>query len=184
MTHRRFEPRHNSLRDDEAETMAKTCGFPSVDALIDATVPETIRRKSPMRLDPKYDVGLGESEFLDYFKKMASKNVVNKNFIGMGYHGTHLPPVVQRNLLENPGWYTQYTPYQAEISQGRLESLLNFQTMVTDLTGCELANSSLLDEATAAAEAMTLCSAVARGSKPVFLVDERCHPFVTTSAML
>ena len=172
----RFEPRHNSLREEEAESMAKTCGFPSVDALIDATVPTAIRRKSPMKLADKYTAGLGESEFLAMFKEMAEKNTVNKSFIGMGYYGTHLPPVIQRNVLENPGWYTQYTPYQAEISQGRLESLLNFQTMVTDLTGCELANSSLLDEATAAAEAMTLCSAVARGQKPIFLVDERCHP--------
>lgn len=172
----RFEPRHNSLRDEEAETMAKTCGFPSVEALIDATVPDSIRRKTPMKLMDKYNAGLGESEFIESFKKMAEKNVVNKSFIGMGYYGTHLPPVIQRNLLENPGWYTQYTPYQAEISQGRLESLLNFQTMVTDLTGLEFANSSLLDESTAAAEAMTLCSAVNRGTKPIFLVDERCHP--------
>ena len=107
---------------------------------------------------------------------MASKNVVLKSAIGMGYHGTHLPPVIQRNVLENPGWYTQYTPYQAEIAQGRLESLLTFQTVVTDLTGMPISNASLLDEATAAAEAMTMCSGMARGKKPVFLVSDCAHP--------
>ena len=104
---------------------------------------------------------------------MAEKNKVFKSYLGMGYYNTHLPPVIQRNLLENPGWYTQYTPYQAEIAQGRLESLLNFQTVVTDLTGMEISNASLLDEATAAAEAMTMCSALARGKKLTFLVSVR-----------
>lgn len=99
-----------------------------------------------------------------------------KSYLGMGYSGTHVPPVILRNILENPGWYTQYTPYQAEIAQGRLESLLNFQTLVVDLTGLPLSNSSLLDEATAAAEAMTMCSAVARGKKLRFLVSDLCHP--------
>eukprot|EP00955_Chlamydomonas_euryale_P024572 258863-Chlamydomonas_euryale.AAC.5 len=102
---------------------------------------------------------------------MASKNKVFKTYIGMGYYNTHCPPVILRNVLENPGWYTQYTPYQAEIAQGRLESLLNFQTMVVDLTGMPMSNCSLLDEATAAAEAMTMCSAIARGKKPRFLIS-------------
>jgi glycine dehydrogenase len=111
-----------------------------------------------------------------HHRKMAEKNKVFKSYIGMGYYNTHLPPVIQRNLLENPGWYTQYTPYQAEIAQGRLESLLNFQTVVTDLTGMQISNASLLDEATAAAEAMTMCSALARGKKLTFLVSVRCCP--------
>jgi len=136
--------------------MAELCGFSSLDALIDATVPTTIRRKDGMPFGEKYHEGMTESEFLAQFKEMASKNKVLKSYIGMGYHGTFTPPVIVRNLLENPGWYTQYTPYQAEIAQGRLESLLNFQTMICDLTGMEMANASLLDEATAAAEAMTM----------------------------
>jgi glycine dehydrogenase len=171
-----FAPRHNSITPEQAEEMAKVCGFPSMDALVEATVPDSIKRRDGMQLDPKYNKGMTESEFLDYFKNMASKNKVFKSFIGMGYHGTHMPPVIMRNLLENPGWYTQYTPYQAEIAQGRLESLFNFQTMISDLTGMEMANASLLDEATAAAEAMTMCSAIARGKKPRFLVSSKCHP--------
>ena len=107
---------------------------------------------------------------------MASRNKINKSYIGMGYYDTYVPPVILRNILENPGWYTQYTPYQAEISQGRLESLLNFQTMVTDLTAMPMSNSSLLDEATAAAEGMTMCSAIARGKKPKFLISVLSPP--------
>jgi glycine dehydrogenase len=169
-----FAPRHNSATPAEVQDMVKTVGFESVDALIDATVPTAIRREA-MDLG-EYTKGFTESGILDKLKQLASKNKVLKSYIGMGYYNTHLPPVIQRNLLENPGWYTQYTPYQAEIAQGRLESLLNFQTLVTDLTGMELSNSSLLDEGTAAAEAMTMCSALARGKRTTFLVSDKCFP--------
>ncbi|CAL5222662.1 g5059 [Coccomyxa viridis] len=170
-----FAPRHNSASQAEVKEMVSVAGFDSLDALIDATVPEAIRRHDRMNLG-QYTDGLTESEFLVKFKQMASQNKVFKSYLGLGYYNTYLPPVIQRNLLENPGWYTQYTPYQAEIAQGRLESLLNFQTVVTDLTGMQLSNSSLLDEATAAAEAMTMCSALARGKKDKFLVSDKCHP--------
>ncbi|KAI8106487.1 hypothetical protein M9435_001031 [Picochlorum sp. BPE23] len=171
-----FAPRHNSITPEQTKQMAQLCGFESMEELVEATVPESIKRKDGMPLPGKYHEGMTESEFLEHFKEMASKNKVLKSFIGMGYHGTHLPTVIMRNLLENPGWYTQYTPYQAEIAQGRLESLMNFQTMMCDLTGMEMSNASLLDEATAAAEAMTMCSAIARGKKPRFLVSDKCHP--------
>ncbi|KAK9846586.1 hypothetical protein WJX81_007159 [Elliptochloris bilobata] len=170
-----FAPRHNSGTVTEVAEMVAATGFESLDALVDATVPKAIRRPDLMDLGA-YTEGMRESEFLKKFKEMTSKNKVLKSYIGMGYYNTYLPPVIQRNLLENPGWYTQYTPYQAEIAQGRLESLLNFQTAVVDLTAMEIANASLLDEATAAAEAMTMCSAAARGKKPVFLVSDKCHP--------
>lgn len=168
-----FQRRHNSPTLEEQKTMAEACGFESIDALIDATVPKSIRR--PDLNMNKYGDWLTESEMLKHFKALASKNKVNKSYIGMGYYDTHVPPVILRNILENPGWYTQYTPYQAEIAQGRLESLLNFQTMITDLTAMPMSNASLLDEATAAAEAMTMCSNVARGRKKTFLVAEDCH---------
>ena len=171
-----FERRHNSIREAEADEMARFVGFENVDALVDATVPAAIRRHDGMPLASQYHEGMTESEALAYIKGLASENKVMKSFIGQGYHGTLCPPVILRNVLENPGWYTQYTPYQAEIAQGRLESLLNFQTMVADLTAMPLCNSSLLDEATAAAEAMTMCSAIARGKKPKFLVSDLCHP--------
>ncbi|KAJ9528359.1 hypothetical protein QJQ45_014338 [Haematococcus lacustris] len=170
-----FVPRHNSGSSADIQAMVDATGFPTLDALIEATVPQAIKRTDGMEMG-KYTPGMTESQFLDFFKAMASKNKLYKNFIGMGYYGTHLPPVIQRNVLENPGWYTQYTPYQAEIAQGRLESLLNFQTLVCDMTGMAMSNASLLDEATAAAEAMTMCSAVARGKKPKFLVSSKCHP--------
>mmetsp|Transcript_10589 Transcript_10589/g.38931 ORF Transcript_10589/g.38931 Transcript_10589/m.38931 type:complete len:1063 (-) Transcript_10589:155-3343(-) len=168
-----FQRRHNSITEEEAKEMAQFCGFESLDALIDATVPAAIRRE-PMQFPAEYQEGMTESAALAHIKAMADSNVVKKSLIGQGYYGTKVPPVILRNLVENPGWYTQYTPYQAEISQGRLESLLNFQTMVTNLTGLPLSNASLLDEATAAAEAMTMCSAVARGKKPRFLVADDC----------
>jgi len=155
--------------------MVKVAGFSSLDALIDATVPQAIRRRDGMPMG-KYTEPFTEQAFLKYFKTMASKNVLRKNVIGMGYYGTYLPTVILRNVLENPGWYTQYTPYQAEISQGRLESLLNFQTMICDLTGLPVSNASLLDEATAAAEAMGMCLSLSRGKKPRFLISASCHP--------
>eukprot|EP00245_Coleochaete_scutata_P007030 TRINITY_DN219_c0_g1_i1.p1 TRINITY_DN219_c0_g1~~TRINITY_DN219_c0_g1_i1.p1 ORF type:complete len:1024 (-),score=240.49 TRINITY_DN219_c0_g1_i1:648-3485(-) len=154
--------------------MAEFCGFESLNHLIEATVPKSIVRE-PLNLG-KYQEGFPESEMLAKFKEMAGKNKVFKNFIGMGYYGTHTPLVILRNLLENPGWYTQYTPYQAEIAQGRLESLLNFQTMIVDLTGLPMSNASLLDEGTAAAEAMAMCSSLSRGKKKVFLISDKCHP--------
>jgi len=170
-----FERRHNSANDAEVAEMCAVVGYPNIDALIDATVPKNIRLSKMMDLG-KYTKGQTETEFLGKFKAMASKNKVFKNYLGTGYHGTNVPTVILRNILENPGWYTQYTPYQAEASQGRLESLLNFQTMITDLTGMPLSNSSLLDEGTAAAEAMTMCSALNRGKKPKFYVSNKCHP--------
>jgi len=171
-----FIPRHISNFPPCVENkMAAEAGFESVAALIDATVPTHIRKSDDLDLG-QFTEPLTEGQYLEHMKELASMNVVNKSFIGMGYYNTLVPTVILRNLLENPGWYTQYTPYQAEISQGRLESLLNYQTMIVDLTGMPMANSSLLDEATAAAEAMTMCSALAKGKKPKFLVSEKCHP--------
>jgi glycine dehydrogenase len=169
-----FQRRHNSPTPEEQTVMAEACGFASMDALIDATVPKSIRR--PALGLSRYAEGLTESQMLAHFKALAAKNRVMRSYIGMGYYDTFVPPVILRNILENPGWYTQYTPYQAEIAQGRLESLLNFQTMVTDLTGMPMSNASLLDEGTAAAEAMTMCSNIARGRKGTFLVADNCHP--------
>ena len=119
---------------------------------------------------------LSESEVLSKLKSIASKNKIFKNYLGHGYYGTITPGVIKRNILENPGWYTQYTPYQSELAQGRLEALLNFQTMICDLTGIEIANSSLLDEATAAAEAMSMACNLARGEKHVFLISDNVNP--------
>jgi glycine dehydrogenase len=152
--------------------MLDTIGFDSLDALVDATVPGSIRLGRPLALP----AARGEHELIDELRAVARRNQVFRSFIGMGYHDCVTPPVIQRNVLENPGWYTAYTPYQAEIAQGRLEALLNFQTMVADLTGLPLANASLLDEATAAAEAMAMCHALDRGQRRVFFVSEGCHP--------
>ena len=154
--------------------MLKSLGYDSLDALIDALVPADIRLPQPLNLPP----ALSEFDALRQLRAIAAKNQVFKSYLGMGYHDCITPPVIQRNILENPGWYTQYTPYQAEISQGRLESLLNFQTMVCDLTGLDIANASMLDESTAAAEAMTLCHrAMPPGdSRSKFFVSEACHP--------
>src|SRR6187399_3731466 len=145
-----FVPRHVGIDSDEEARMLSVIGAASRRALIDQLVPASIARPAPMRLPAP----LGEAEALAELRGIAAQNRVLKSFIGQGYHGTHTPGVILRNVLESPAWYTAYTPYQAEISQGRLEALLNFQTMVAELTGLEIANASLLDEATAAAEAM------------------------------
>ena len=148
-------------------------GYSSLDALADAAVPANIRLKSPLRLP----ADKGESEALAELRAIARKNRLCKNYLGQGYSGTIVPPVIQRNILENPGWYTAYTPYQAEISQGRMEALLNFQQMIVDLTGLDIANASLLDEATAAAEAMHMAHAASKdASANAIFVSEQCHP--------
>ena len=150
-----FSSRHIGPDEADVRHMLETVGQPSLATLVDATVPKHIRMKRSLQLP----AARSEFEALRDLGNMASKNKVFRSYIGMGYSGCITPPVIQRNILESPGWYTQYTPYQAEISQGRLEALLNFQTMIMDFTGLEIANSSLLDEATAAAEAMSLCMA-------------------------
>ena len=155
--------------------MLREIGVDSLDALIAQTIPEGIRSPSALELSG-LPAPLGETAVLERLRGHASRNRVLRSCIGMGYSDTIVPPVLQRNVLENPGWYTQYTPYQAEISQGRLEALLNFQTLVADLTGLPLANASLLDEATAAAEAMALCFAVGRQKRRGFFVSADCHP--------
>mgnify|MGYP000064521782 CR=1 FL=1 len=170
-----FSSRHNGPRGNEINEMLSVIGADSIDQLIDETIPKAIRLKEKLNLPEAYS----EYEYLNHIKAIASKNKVYKSYIGMGYSPTITPSVILRNVLENPGWYTQYTPYQAEIAQGRLESLLNFQTMVSDLTGFDLANASLLDEGTAAAEAMTFCKNIAPKSKKkamTFFVSNKCHP--------
>ncbi|MEW5799945.1 MAG: aminomethyl-transferring glycine dehydrogenase [Bacteroidota bacterium] len=168
-----FEPRHNGSGKEDLDAMLKTIGVESLDQLIEQTVPKHIRLESPMKLSKP----MSEQEALNYLRSIASKNKVFKSYIGMGYYGTITPPVILRNIMENPGWYTAYTPYQAEIAQGRLEALINFQTMVIDLTGMQIANASLLDEATAAAEAMWMMHSVDNGKHGnVFFVSENCHP--------
>tara|TARA_R100000365_G_scaffold3698_1_gene13750 strand:+ start:4026 stop:6920 length:2895 start_codon:yes stop_codon:yes gene_type:complete len=177
----KFESRHDGPTEAEIAEMLDKIGASSLEELINQTVPESIQLERPLDL-PKAKL---ESEFLRDFKKLASKNKVFKSFIGMGYYDTIVPGVVLRNVLENPGWYTAYTPYQAEIAQGRLEALINFQTVVSELTGMELANASLLDEGTAAAEAMTMLHSVKPREKKnanKFFVDEKIFP--QTKALL
>lgn len=166
-----FQRRHIGPSLQEAQQMLKLLGFSSLDALVDAAVPPSIKLTRPLRIP----AARGEAEVLSALKEISSQNQVFRSYIGMGYSDCLTPAVIQRSLFENPGWYTQYTPYQAEISQGRLEALLSFQTMVTDLTGLEVANASLLDEATAAAEAMTMCHGIKEG-RNVFFVSAECHP--------
>jgi glycine dehydrogenase len=176
-----FVRRHLGPQEAEVEAMLDLLGASSLDALVDETVPASIRLGRPLALAglPE-DREIGEHEVLQALRGLAAQNQVFRSYLGMGYHGCIVPAVIQRNVLQNPGWYTQYTPYQAEISQGRLEALLTFQTMVEDLTGLPIANASLLDEATAAAEAMHMCHALApagpRGERRVFLASSSCHP--------
>ena len=170
-----FARRHLGPDARDVAAMLAEIGARSLDELVAETIPEDIRCQAPLRLSG-LPAPLGESAVLERLRVHASRNRVLRSCIGMGYSDTLVPPVIQRNVLENPGWYTQYTPYQAEISQGRLEALLDFQTMVADLTGLPLANASLLDEATSAAEAMALCFAVARQRRRGFFVAEDCHP--------
>ena len=172
-----FALRHIGPRSSDHEAMLKTIGASSIEQLITETIPDNIRLQQPLNLD----AAMSEQEYLQHIHDMASKNKVFKSYIGLGYHPSNLPAVIQRNILENPGWYTAYTPYQAEIAQGRLEALLNFQTMVTDLTGMEIANASLLDESTAAAEAMALLFAVRERQQKKdnvvkFFVDDQILP--------
>ncbi|MBB4102524.1 aminomethyl-transferring glycine dehydrogenase [Allorhizobium borbori] len=166
--------RHIGPSPAEMEAMLKVIGYPSLDAMINDTVPASIRQQVPLA----FGEPMTEREALDKLRETANKNKVLVSLIGQGYYGTITPPVIQRNILENPAWYTAYTPYQPEISQGRLEALLNFQTMITDLTGLDVANASLLDEATAAAEAMALCQRSAKSKANAFFVDSECHPQV------
>jgi len=167
-----FIERHIGPNDAEIAQMLRTVGYASLEAMTDAIVPAGIKSAAPLALPEP----VGEVEALAKIRAIAAKNQVFRSFIGQGYYGTHTPNVVLRNILENPAWYTAYTPYQAEISQGRMEALINFQTMVADLTGMEIANASLLDEGTAAAEAMTLAKRSAKSKSNVFFVSAGVHP--------
>src|ERR1700677_1849963 len=169
----KFVNRHNGPRAFEVTEMLAKIGVSSVDELINQTVPEKIRLKKPLKVGE----AMTEFQYSKHLRALSKKNKVFRSYMGLGYYNTIVPAVIQRNVLENPGWYTAYTPYQAEIAQGRLEALLNFQTMVADLTGLDIANASLLDEATAAAEAMTMLHAAR--VNPVatrFFVSNACHP--------
>jgi len=168
----RFVDRHIGVRGDDIEAMLSVLGLNSIEDLIDKAVPQSIQIQRPLQIAS----GRSEYEMLKELKAIASKNQVMRSFIGMGYSNCITPPVIQRNILENPGWYTQYTPYQPEIAQGRLEALLNFQTMVMDLTGLEIANASLLDEGTAAAEAMSMSYGQVKNGAKTFWVSSACHP--------
>ncbi|MFN7013801.1 MAG: glycine dehydrogenase, partial [Bacteroidia bacterium] len=173
----KFSSRHIGPNRQETEAMLKTIGVDSLETLIDETVPANIRLKKPLNIAP----ALSEFEYLKHLKSLAGKNKIYRSYIGLGYYGTIVPAPIQRNILENPGWYTAYTPYQAEISQGRLEALLNFQTMVSDLTGLPIANASLLDEGTAAAEAMIMLynsrnKDLVNNEANKFFVSDECFP--------
>ncbi|MFK7976349.1 MAG: aminomethyl-transferring glycine dehydrogenase [Halioglobus sp.] len=171
--HDDFIQRHIGPSEKQQTSMAKALGYANMDALVDDTVPAAIRREKPMEIADAQT----EQAVIGRLREIADHNIVNRSFIGTGYYDTYTPPVIQRNVLENPGWYTAYTPYQPEISQGRLEALLTFQQMVLDLTGMDLANASVLDEGTAAAEAMTLLQRVNKKNRSnIFLIAQDCHP--------
>ncbi len=167
-----FVPRHIGPSDADISAMLLALGYQTLDAFIDAVIPDAIRYRLPLEIPG----GKSEQEALASFRTEMSANARWRSFIGMGYSGTHTPAVIQRNILENPGWYTAYTPYQAEIAQGRLEALLNYQTMVSDLTGLPIANASLLDEGTAAAEAVTMAHGLASAGRDTVFISDACHP--------
>src|ERR1700726_2116263 len=167
-----FARRHIGPSPRDVAAMLETVGAKSLNQLMAETLPSSIRQQAPLDLG----AALSETEALSHMRELASQNQVFTSLIGQGYSGTILPAVIQRNILENPAWYTAYTPYQPEISQGRLEALFNFQTMICDLTGLDVANASLLDEATAAAEAMALAERMASVKAKAFFVDSEVHP--------
>ena len=167
-----FLRRHIGPSPRDVEAMLATVGAKSLTALMDETLPASIRQQAPLDLG----TALSETEALSHMNELAAGNATFTSLIGQGYYGTVLPAVIQRNILENPAWYTAYTPYQPEISQGRLEALFNFQTMICDLTGLDIANASLLDEATAAAEAMALAERHSQVKAKAFFVDREVHP--------
>ena len=169
---RSFSSRHIGLRDNERDEILNDLGYSTIEAFIKDVVPKDILNNSPLKIEE----GISEEKALQELKLIASKNTLHHSFIGQGYYNTLTPTVILRNVFENPGWYTSYTPYQPEISQGRLEALINFQTMVSDLTGLDISNASLLDEATAAAEAMTLAKRVSKSKSNNFFVDDLCFP--------
>ena len=172
LLHDDFESRHIGPGADDVDHMLRQLGVATIEALIDETVPDSIRLRQPLALpDP-----LSEPDVLAELRGLASRIRPMTSLIGMGYYGTHTPAVIRRNVLENPAWYTAYTPYQPEISQGRLETLLNYQTMVSSLTGLDIANASLLDEATAAAEAMTMARRLSKVAGNRFFVHHDVHP--------
>ena len=164
--------RHIGPSPAEMEAMLKALDVASLDELIEQTVPAAIRQAEPL----EFEKPRSERELLWEMRQIANQNEVFTTMIGQGYYGTTTPPAILRNILENPAWYTAYTPYQPEISQGRLEALLNYQTLISDLTGLEIANASLLDEATAAAEAMTMAQRTGKSKSMTFFIDENCHP--------
>lgn len=168
-----FPRRHLGSNPSQVEKMLKVVGSSDIETFISKAIPKNVLVKRSLDIEPKE--GLSESAMLERLKKIASKNKVLRSYIGKGYYGTHMPAVIQRNMMENPAWYTSYTPYQAEVSQGRLEALLNYQTMICDLTGLPIANSSLLDEGTAAAEAMIMSYHQFHGRKNTFIIDKNIH---------